>query len=64
MWQRLIVKAAKEKGIERFQFRDIRAKAGTDRALNGGEAHKLLGNSPATADRHYIRKPDEVDPNE
>jgi len=57
MWRRLMLKA-KENGIEWFQFRDLRAKAGSDH-----EDGSLLGHSdPKTLERHYRRKPKIVVP--
>lgn len=45
-------------GIERFQFKDIRAKHGTDVAERGGDATRNLAHSSAsTTQRHYQRRP-------
>jgi integrase len=40
-----------------FQFRDIRAKAGTEASINGGMDHaqKLLGHKHVTMTQHYVR---------
>jgi len=52
MFRRTMLKA-KEEGIEWFQFRDIRAKAGSD-----DEDGSLLGHSDTkTLNKHYRRKP-------
>jgi integrase len=43
---------------ESFQFRDLRAKAGTDKAESSGdirEAQKQLGHSTITMTEHYVR---------
>ena len=60
VWQRLIVKAFKTGIIaERFQFRDLRGKTGSD----SDDAQKLLAhNNAATTNRHYKRKPRVVTP--
>lgn len=47
-------------GVEkdRFQFRDLRAKAGTDKAESSGDirqSQKLLGHASVTMTEHYIR---------
>lgn len=57
-WTRLMDKAMKE-GIlaEKFQFRDIRAKAGSD-----SDGKHLGHQSPATLQRHYKRLPERVKP--
>ena len=41
-----------------FQFRDLRAKAGTDKAdsVDMQEAQKLLGHSTITMTQHYVRR--------
>ena len=43
--------------IEAFQFRDLRAKSGTDKADSGGlrEAQMLLGHASVTMTEHYVR---------
>lgn len=53
-------KARKIAGIEKedFQFRDLRAKAGTDKAESSGDirqAQKQLGHSNVTMTEHYTR---------
>lgn len=60
VWQRLIVKAYQTGVIsERFQFRDLRGKTGSD----SDDAQKLLAhNNAATTNRHYRRKPKVVTP--
>ncbi len=58
-WQRLMRKCM-ERGViaERFQFRDLRAKTGSD-----SEDDNLLGHEdPRTLRRHYKRKPTKVTP--
>ena len=59
IWQRTIRKAAADKVIsERFQFRDLRAKAGSDHADG-----RLLGHSSGgILQKHYRRKPERVTP--
>lgn len=62
-FQRIRQKAAKKhpnlaEEIERFQFRDLRAKAGTDKLENTGnivEAQRMLGHSNTVMTEHYIR---------
>ncbi|BBE09978.1 integrase family protein [Mycoavidus cysteinexigens] len=43
-----------------FQFRDLRAKAGTDKEVGSGgnirEAQALLGHSSVAMTEHYVRK--------
>lgn len=58
-WQRLQQKAEK-KGIARFTFHDLRAKA-TERAPDKAA---LLEDNPQTAARHYLRHPIRVLPSE
>lgn len=43
--------------IEAFQFRDLRAKAGTDKAESGDmhQAQKQLGHTTITMTQHYVR---------
>lgn len=44
--------------IQKFQFRDLRAKAGTDKAESSGDirqAQKQLGHGSVTMTEHYIR---------
>lgn len=63
--RRLAAKAADESGasdlateIRTFQFRDLRAKAGSDKAEETGsmiEAQKLLGHSAASTTETYVR---------
>ena len=52
--------------IARFQFRDLRAKAGTDKAESAGmmEAQKQLGHESIVMTQHYVRsrKGEQVDP--
>lgn len=53
--------------IKNFQMRDLRAKAGTDKAEDSGDirqAQKLLGHSTVTMTEHYVRgrKGDKVEP--
>ena len=62
-------KARQEAGIskESFQFRDLRAKAGTDKAESSGDirqAQKQLGHTTVTMTEHYVRgrKGDKVTP--
>ncbi len=55
------------KDIQAFQFRDLRAKAGTDKAETAGdirEAQKQLGHSSLVMTEHYVRnrKGDLTDP--
>lgn len=49
-------KARIDAGVN-FQFRDIRAKAGTEASINGGMDHaqKLLGHKHVTMTQHYVR---------
>ncbi len=58
-WQRLMRKCMGRGVIaERFQFRDLRAKTGSD-----SEDDNLLGHEdPRTLHRHYKRKPTKVTP--
>lgn len=45
--------------IREFQFRDLRAKAGTDKEFDSGSMHQaqmLLGHTTITMTEHYIRK--------
>jgi integrase len=63
--RRLAAEAAEARGaldmardIRRFQFRDLRAKAGSDKAEETGsmiEAQKLLGHSAASTTEIYVR---------
>jgi integrase len=55
-WQRLM----KKSGVEPFTFHDLRAKAGSE----ASDASKLLGNTAAIAEKHYMRKPTVITPNE
>ena len=58
-WQRLMRKCM-ERGViaERFQFRDLRAKTGSE-----SEDDNLLGHEdPRTLRRHYKRKPTQMTP--
>ncbi|WP_439236344.1 tyrosine-type recombinase/integrase [Lonepinella koalarum] len=50
--------------LEQFQFRDLRAKAGTDKALVFGDdaARKQLGHTSVQMTRRYIRKDAVIDP--
>ena len=51
--------------ILQFQFRDLRAKAGTDKALDTGndtDAQKQLGHASLSMTMKYIRKNPVVDP--
>ncbi|WP_321911493.1 site-specific integrase [Burkholderia cepacia] len=43
---------------EKFQFRDLRAKAGTDKESSGDlrEAQALLGHGSVAMTEHYVRK--------
>lgn len=47
-----------KEAIEAFQFRDLRAKAGTDKAESGGmrEAQMQLGHENMSMTEHYIRQ--------
>lgn len=57
LWQR-VMRRYEDQGGTRFQFRDLRAKAGSD-SPDG----KLLGHtSEATLRRHYRRRPERVTP--
>lgn len=49
-------KAHSDAGVN-FQFRDIRAKAGTEASLHGGMDHaqKLLGHKHVTMTQQYVR---------
>ncbi len=55
-------RARKTAGVEKenFQFRDLRAKAGTDKEVGSGgnirEAQALLGHSSVTMTERYVRK--------
>ncbi|OOF56192.1 integrase [Rodentibacter genomosp. 2] len=53
-----------EKDIKEFQFRDIRAKAGTDKFLqtNEDEARQQLGHTSAQMTKRYIRKTKIINP--
>lgn len=59
IWQRVIRKA-KEEGVieERFQFRDLRAKSGSDHPDGSHLGHA----SKSTLQRHYRRRPERVMP--
>lgn len=48
--------ARTDAGVD-FQFRDIRAKAGTEASIHGGMDHaqKLLGHKHVTMTQHYVR---------
>ncbi|TYP80016.1 MULTISPECIES: tyrosine-type recombinase/integrase [Nitrosomonas] len=53
-------KARDKAGIDKdkFQFRDLRAKAGTDKADSSGDirqAQKQLGHKSVTMTEHYVR---------
>ena len=52
--------------IRAFQFRDLRAKAGTDKAGSAGmrAAQKQLGHASMKMTEHYVRDGDLVDPTE
>jgi integrase len=57
IWQRLMRRYVKQGGI-RFKFRDIRAKAATDKAIETDEleAQKLMGHTDiSTTRKHYIK---------
>jgi len=52
-------KACDEAKVEGLQFRDLRAKAGTDKAESAGDirqAQKQLGHANVTMTEHYVRK--------
>lgn len=52
-------KACAAAKVEGLQFRDLRAKAGTDKAESAGDirqAQKQLGHSNVTMTEHYVRK--------
>lgn len=58
MWQRTIIKAAKEGIIEqRFTFHDIRAKHATDKDEQGLNAQIALGHADVETTKKYIRHP-------
>ncbi len=60
MWHRLMTKAEK-KGIERFQFRDLRAKSASDDTLEA--ATQRLGHAdPRITENVYRRRPRRVRP--
>ena len=60
LWQRTIKKVCQLESIERFQFRDLRTKAGCD---TEGNATRLLGHSSdKITKRHYEILPWEVKP--
>jgi integrase len=60
IWQRLMRKAVK-KGIERYQFRDLRAKSASDDTLEA--ATQRLGHAdPRITETVYRRKPRRVRP--
>lgn len=50
--------------IKAFQFRDLRAKAGTDKADSAGilDARRQLGHGSVTMTEHYVRLGDRVKP--
>jgi len=51
--------ATEKAGLAGIQFRDLRAKAGTDKAGNTGDirqAQKQLGHSTVTMTEHYVRR--------
>lgn len=52
------------KELEQFQFRDLRAKAGTDKSLSAGddEARKQLGHTSLRMTKRYIRKDKVISP--
>lgn len=52
-------KACKAAGVTGIQFRDLRAKAGTDKTESAGDirqAQKQLGHSSVVMTEHYVRK--------
>jgi len=58
IWRRLIDKAVKDKGIESYQWRDIRGKTGSDHVTG-----EILGHQDTRVrERHYRRKPTQVTP--
>jgi len=60
VWQRLMAKAVKS-GIERYQFKDIRAKSASDDTLE--KASERLGHTNKDiTQRHYMRKGKKVRP--
>tara|TARA_B100002003_G_scaffold139271_1_gene128887 strand:- start:119 stop:403 length:285 start_codon:yes stop_codon:yes gene_type:complete len=61
IWQRV----KKKSGIMDVCFRDIRAKAGTDKKREGGDAQVFLGHNSAAMTDKYIRnrEGDRVSPN-
>ncbi|MEE9136410.1 MAG: tyrosine-type recombinase/integrase, partial [Gammaproteobacteria bacterium] len=60
IWQRLMTKAV-EKGVERFQFRDLRAKSASDDTLEA--ATQRLGHAdPRITENVYRRRPRRVRP--
>ena len=56
VWGRLI----RSVKVKPFQFRDLRAKAGSE----AEDTSRLLGNTEGVAKKHYRRKPEKVKPNE
>lgn len=53
------VTACKKAGVEGIQFRDLRAKAGTDKTESAGDirqAQQQLGHSSVVMTEHYVRK--------
>jgi len=58
IWGRVMKKAIEDKNIERFQWRDIRAKTGSEH-----ETGDILGHQdPRIRERHYRRLPTKVRP--
>lgn len=53
-------KARKKAGVEKaeFQYRDLRAKAGTDKRIESGvdESQRLLGHASVVMTEHYVRE--------
>lgn len=55
MFRRIMDKAVREKGIDRFTFHDIRAKTGTDARDAGLDSQALLGHTTEAQHQTYLR---------
>jgi len=62
VWQRLMVKAVEKGQIERFQFRDIRAKNASDEPDLGIAQARLGHASSEITERVYVRTAKKVRP--